>query len=102
MVFQSFEWCPSVELWHVAKLQGRSFQSDRKATPQAAKKGVFQEFQKQTLGSFSDHSWAALGAKVKVSAFRVVSISRVVARWKVARLKPSKQQESFGMFWALN
>ena len=67
-----------------------------------SQKRRFSRVSEATLGSFSDHSWAALGAKVKVSAFRVVSISRVVARWKVARLKPSKQQESFGMFWALN
>ena len=38
----------------------------------------------------------ALGAKQGgVPAFRVVSISRAVARCKVARLKPSKLQESY-------
>ena len=43
------------------------------------------------LSSFSGHFWDVWGAKLgRVSAFRVVSISRAGARCKVARLKASK------------
>ena len=48
------------------------------------------------LDSFSGHFWDVSGAKLgDVSAFRVVSISRAVARCKVATLKASKRQESY-------
>ena len=99
MVFQRFEWRPSVELLCVAMLQGCRLQSDRKATPKAAKKMFFSWVSKATLGSFSGHFWDVLGAKLGgVSAFRVVSIrsiSRAVARCNVARLQASKRQESY-------
>ena len=56
----------------------------------------FSRVSEATLGSFSGHFWDVLGAKLGgVSAFRVVSISRAVARCKVARLKASKRQESY-------
>ena len=93
-MFQRFEWCPSVELLRVAMLQGCRLQSDRKATPKAAQKLFFSRVSEATLGSFSGHFWDVLGAKLGgVSAFRVVSISRAVARCKVARLKAAKRQE---------
>ena len=85
---------PSVELLRVAKLQGWRLQSDRKATPKAAQKLLFSRVSEATLGSFSGHFSDVLGAKLGVSAFRVVSISRAVARCKVARLKAAKRQES--------
>ena len=51
----------------------------------------FSRVSEATLGSFSGHFWDVLGAKLgRVSAFRVVSISRAGARCKVARLKASK------------
>jgi hypothetical protein len=78
----------------VARL--KAFQSDRKATPKAAKKMFFSRVSEATVGSFSGNFWDVLGAKLGgVSAFRVVSISRAVARCKVARLKASKRQESY-------
>ena len=78
----------------VARL--KAFQSDRKATPKAAKKMFFSRVSEATLGSFSGNFWDVLGAKLGgVSAFQVVSISRAVARCKVARLKASKRQESY-------
>ena len=95
-MFQRFEWCPSVELLRVAKLQGWRHQSDRTATAKAAKKMFFSRVSEATLGSFSGHFWDVLGAKLGgVSAFRVVSIGRAVARCKIARLKASKRQESY-------
>ena len=64
--------------------------------PKAAKKAFFSTVSEATLGTFSRHFWDVLGAKLGgVSAFRMVSISRGAARYKVARLKPSKQQESY-------
>ena len=78
----------------VARL--KAFQSERKATPKAAKKMFFSRVSEATLGSFSGNFWDVLGAKLGgVSAFRVVFISRAVARCKVARLKASKRQESY-------
>ena len=57
---------------------------------------LFSRVSEATLGSFSGHFWDVLGAKLGgVSAFRVVSISRAVARCKVARLKAAKRQESY-------
>jgi hypothetical protein len=48
------------------------------------------------LGSFSGHFWDVLGAKLgDVSAFRVASIGRAVARCKIARFKASNRQESY-------
>ena len=95
-MFQRFEWCPSVELLHVAKLQGLRLQSDRKATAKAAKKLFFSRVSEATLGNFSGHFWDVLGAKLGgVSAFRVVSIGRADARCKIARLKASRRQESY-------
>ena len=95
MVFQRFEWCPSVELLHVANLPGWRHQSDRKATAKAAKKKK-SRVSEATLGTFSGHFWDVLGAKLGgVSAFRVVSIGGAVARCKLARLKASKRQESY-------
>ena len=69
----------------------------------------FSRVSEATLGSFSGHFWDVLGAKLGgVSAFRVVSISRAVARCKVARLKASKRQESYAkgseknvLFWGV-
>jgi len=56
----------------------------------------FSRVSEATLGSFSGHFWDVLGAKLGgVSPFRVVSISRAVARCKVARLKAAKRQESY-------
>jgi hypothetical protein len=56
----------------------------------------FSRVSEATLGSFSGHFWDVLGAKLGgVSAFRVVSIGRAVARCKIARLKASKRQESY-------
>ena len=56
----------------------------------------FYRVSEATLGSFSGHFWDVLGAKLGcVSAFRVVSIGRAVARCKIARLKASKRQESY-------
>ena len=56
---------------------------------------VFSRVSEATLGSFSG-PWDVLGAKLGgVSAFRVVSIGRAVARCKIARLKASKRQESY-------
>ena len=56
----------------------------------------FSRVSETTLGSFSGHFWGVLGAKLGgVSAFRVVSIVRAVARCKIARLKASKRQESY-------
>ena len=52
MVFQRFEWCPSVELLRVAKLQGWRLQSDRKATPKAAQKSFFSRGSEETFRSF--------------------------------------------------
>ena len=83
-MFQRFEWCPSVELLHVAKPQRQP------------KKRFFPRVSEATLGSFSGHFWNVLGAKLGgVSAFRVVSIGRAVARCKIARLKASKRQETY-------
>ena len=57
---------------------------------------VFSRVSEATLRSFSGHFWEVLGAKLAgVSAFRVVSISRAVARCNVARLRASKRQESY-------
>ena len=57
---------------------------------------LFISFLEATLGSFSGNFWDVLGAKLGgVSAFRVVSISRAVARCNVARLKAAKRQESY-------
>ena len=59
------------------------------------KKCFFSRVSEATLGSFSG-PWDVLGAKLGgVSAFRVVSISRAVARCKIARLKATKRQESY-------
>ena len=56
----------------------------------------FSRVSEATLGTFSGHFWDVLGAKLGgVSAFRVVSIGRAVARCKIARLKASKRQESY-------
>ena len=56
----------------------------------------FSRVSEATLGSFSGHVWDVLGAKLGgVSPFRVVSISRAVARCNVARLKAAKRQESY-------
>ena len=56
----------------------------------------FPRVSEATLGNFSGHFWDVLGAKLGgVSAFRVVSIGRAVARCKIARLKASKRQESY-------
>ena len=56
----------------------------------------FSRVSEATLGSFSSRFWDVLGAKLGgVSPFRVVSISRAVARCKVAGLKASKRQESY-------
>ena len=64
--------------------------------PKAAQKLIFSRVLEAMLGSFSGHFGDVLGAKLGgVSAFRVVSISRAVARCKVARLKASKRQESY-------
>ena len=52
-MFQRFEWCPSVELLRVAKLQGWRLQSDRKATPKAAQKLFFSRVSEETVRSFS-------------------------------------------------
>ena len=61
-----------------------------------SQKNVFSRVSEATLGSFSCHFWDVLGAKLGgVSAFRVVSIGRAVARCKIARLKASKRQESY-------
>ena len=77
----------------VARLKASKRQeSYAKGSP---KKCFFSRVSEATLGSFSGHFWDVLGAKLGgVSAFRVVSISRAVARCKVARLKASKRQES--------
>ena len=76
----------------VARLKASKRQeSDAKGSPNIG----FSRVSEATLGSFSGHFWDVLGAKLGgVSAFRVVSISRAVARCKVARLKASKRQES--------
>ena len=56
----------------------------------------FSRVSEAKLGTFSGHFWDVLGAKLGgVSAFRVVSIGRAVARCKIARLKASKRQESY-------
>ena len=68
----------------------------QKSYAKGSQKSLFSGVSEATLGSFSGHFWDVLGAKLGgVSAFRVVSISRAVARCKVAKLKPSKQQESY-------
>ena len=59
-------------------------------------KTIFPRVSEATLVTFSGHFWDALGAKLGgVTAFRVVSIGRAVARYKLARLKASKRQESY-------
>ena len=66
----------------------------QKATAKAA--NFFSRVSEGTLDSFSGQVWDVLGAKLGgVSAFRVVSIGRAVARCKIARLKASKRQESY-------
>ena len=56
----------------------------------------FSRVSEATLGSFAGHFWDVLGAKLGgVSAFRVVSIGRAVARCKIASLKASRRQESY-------
>ena len=79
----------------VARLKA-SKRQESYAKAKAAQKSFFSRVSEATLGSFSGHFWDVLGAKLGgVSAFRVVSISRAVARCKVARLKASKRQESY-------
>ena len=65
-------------------------------TAKAARKMFFSRVSEATLGSFSGHFWDVLGAKLGgVSAFRVASIGRAVARCKIARLKASERQENY-------
>ena len=67
----------------------------QEAYAKGSEKGNSYRVSEAMLGTFSGHFWDVLGAKLGgVSAFRVVSISRAVARCKVARLKASKRQES--------
>ena len=83
----------AVARWKVARLKPSKQQESYAKGSQ-----FFSRVSEATLGTFSGHFWDVLGAKVGgLSAFRVVSISRAgaVARCKVARLKPSKRQESY-------
>ena len=89
-MFQRFEWCPSVELLHVAKLQGRRLQNDRKATPKAAKRMFLSRVSEAPLGSFSGHFWEVLGAKLMV--FQRVEWCPSVELLHVAKLQGWRHQ----------
>ena len=76
------------------KVEG--FKATGKLRQRQRKECFIYKVSEATLGGFSDNFWDVLGAKLGgVSAFRVVSISRAVARCNVARLKAAKRQESY-------
>ena len=76
--------------------QSEGFSKRQESYAKGSEKMFFSRVSEATLGSFSGNFWDVLGAKLGgVSAFQVVSISRAVARCKVARLKASKRQESY-------
>ena len=81
----------------IARLKASKRQeSYRKGYRKGSQKKKKSRVSEATLGTFSGHFWDVLGAKLGgVSAFRVVSIGRAVARCKIARLKASKRQESY-------
>ena len=83
----------AVARYKIARLKASKRQESYR---KGSRKIVFSRVSEATLGTFSGHFWDVLGGKLGgVSAFRVVSIGRAVARCKLARLKASKRQESY-------